>query len=96
MGAIQVAQISKQKFDAGSPPAAPKLTPPSDNSGAIGGGGGAQQGPELYRAGQGDINTGQGGPNGQRQGQPQKVYVVSQEVTSSQNMNAVIERRSSF
>ena len=96
MGAIQVAQISKQKFDAGSPPAAPKLTPPSDNSGAIGGGGGSQQGPSLYAAGQGDVNTGAGGPNGQRQGQPQKVYVVSQEVTSSQNMNAVIERRSSF
>lgn len=96
MGAIQVAAISKQKFDAGSPPEAPKLTPPSDNSGSIGGGGGSQQGPSLYAAGQGDINTGQGGPNGQRQAQPQKVYVVSQEVTSSQNMNAVIERRSSF
>lgn len=95
MGAIQVAQISKQKFDAGSPPAAPKLTPPSVDTSAIGGSN-AQAGPELYRAGQGDINTGAGGPNGQRQGQPQKVYVVSQEVTSSQNMNAVLERRSSF
>lgn len=97
MGAIQVAQISKQKFDAGSPPAAPKLTLPSSSSGVGGGSGSnAQAGPELYRAGQGDINTGAGGPNGQRQGQPQKVYVVSQEVTSSQNMNAVLERRSSF
>ena len=96
MGAVQVAAISKQKFDAGSPPAAPKLTLPSTSDVGGGSGGGAQQGPELYRAGQGDINTGQGGPNGQRQGQPQKVYVVSQEVTSSQNMNAVLERRSSF
>lgn len=95
MGAIQVAAISKQKFDAGSPPTAPKLTPPSADTSAIGGSN-AQAGPELYRAGQGDINTGAGGPNGQRQGQPQKVYVVSQEVTSSQNMNAVLERRSSF
>lgn len=96
-GAIQIAAINKQKFDAGSPPEAPKLTPPSDvSSGAGGNGGGAQAGPNLYAAGQGDVNTGQGGPNGQRQGQPQKVYVVSQEVTSSQNMNAVIERRSSF
>lgn len=95
MGAIQVATISKQKFDAGSPPAAPKLTPPSDNSGSIGGGGSSQQGPDLYAI-NGDTNTGQGGPNGQRQAQPQKVYVVSQEVTSSQNMNAVIERRASF
>ncbi len=98
MGAIQVAQINKQKFDAGSPPQAPTLTPPSDVSSGAGGGngGGAQAGPNLYAAGQGDVNTGQGGPNGQRQSQPQKVYVVSQEVTSSQNMNAVIERRSSF
>lgn len=97
MGAQQVAQINKQKFDAGSPPQAPTLTPPSDvSSGAGGNGGGAQAGPNLYAAGQGDVNTGQGGPNGQRQSQPQKVYVVSQEVTSSQNMNAVIERRSSF
>lgn len=95
MGAVQVAAISKQKFDAGTPPAAPKLTPPSADTSAIGGSN-AQAGPELYRAGQGDINTGAGGPNGQRQGQPQKVYVVSQEVTSSQNMNAVLERRSSF
>lgn len=96
-GAIQVAAISKQKFDAGSPPAAPKLTLPSTSDvGGGDGGGGAQQGPSLYAAGQGDINTGAGGPNGQKQGQPQKVYVVSQEVTSSQNMNAVIERRSSF
>lgn len=96
-GAIQVAQINKQKFDAGSPPQAPTLTPPSDTSSSGGGNqGGAQAGPNLYAAGQGDVNTGQGGPNGQRQGQPQKVYVVSQEVTSSQNMNAVIERRSSF
>lgn len=98
-GAVQVAAISKQKFDAGSPPSPPSLSlsPPSDvSSGAGGNGGGAQAGPNLYAAGQGDVNTGQGGPNGQRQGQPQKVYVVSQEVTSSQNMNAVIERRSSF
>lgn len=99
MGAQQVAQINKQKFDAGSPPQAPTLAPPStsDVPGSGGGNqGGAQAGPNLYDVGQGDVNTGQGGPNGQRQGQPQKVYVVSQEVTSSQNMNAVIERRSSF
>lgn len=96
MGAVQVATISKQKFDAGSPPAAPKLTLPSTSDVGGGSGSNTQAGPELYRAGQGDINTGGGGPNGQRQGQPQKVYVVSQEVTSSQNMNAVLERRSSF
>lgn len=96
MGAVQVAAIRKQKFDAGSPPAAPKLTLPSTSDVGGGSGSNAQAGPELYRAGQGDINTGAGGPNGQRQAQPQKVYVVSQEVTSSQNMNAVLERRSSF
>ena len=101
MGAIQVAQISKQKFDAGSPPQAPSLQPPS----AAGAGGnvegsGSRQGPKLYGIGGGDYNTGlasqEGGGQGFRQAQPIKAYVVSQEVTSSQNMNATIERRSSF
>ena len=101
MGAIQVATIAKQKFDAGSPPQPPTLQPPS----AAGAGGnvegsGSRQGPKLYGIGGGDYNTGlasqDGGGQGFRQAQPIKAYVVSQEVTSSQNMNATIERRSSF
>ena len=97
-GAVQIAAINATKFDAGSAPSPPKISPPSNTGigGGEGGMGGPQQGPQLYKAGQGDINTGAGGPNGERKGQPQKVYVVSQEVTSSQNMDAVIERRSSF
>ena len=97
-GALQVAAISNQKFDAGSPPTAPSIVLPSANAGGDNGGpgAGAQNGPQLYAAGGGDTNTGQGG-QGQRQSQePIKAYVVSQEVTSSQNMNNVIERRSSF
>lgn len=95
-GAIQVAAISKQKFDAGSPPPAPTLTPPSASSGGGDNAPGPQAGPDLYRIG-GDTNT--GGGQGQRKGggnEPIKAYVVSQEVTTSQNMNNVIERRSSF
>jgi hypothetical protein len=97
MGAIQIAQIQKQKFDAGTPPAAPTLQAPSaPGGGGAEGGTGARQGPELYAAGAGD--TGTTGGQGFRAAAPppQKVYVVSQEVTSSQNMDAVIERRSSF
>lgn len=93
-GAIQVAAINKQKFDAGSPPAAPKLQVPS-SSGSDGVPTNAQQGPDLYSI-NGDTNTGQGGSNKRTSNEPIKAYVVSQEVTSSQNMNAVIERRSSF
>ncbi len=95
MGAIQVAAISKQKFDAGTPPAAPTIQPPS-NSSSSEMSGGSQQGPTLYGVGGGDTNTGSGGQGFRQSQQPIKAYVVSQEVTSSQNMNGVIERRSSF
>jgi len=97
MGAIQIAQIQKQKFDAGSPPAPPTLQVPSGQGGGAMEGG-AQQGPQLYTAGAGDtgITGGQGFRAAGPPPPPQKVYVVSQEVTSSQNMDAVIERRSSF
>ena len=48
-----------------------------------------------FGIGGGDYNTGlasqDGGGQGFRQAQPIKAYVVSQEVTSSQNMNATIE-----
>lgn len=95
-GAIQIAAIDATKFDAGTPPAAPKIVVPS--SADVPGSGsqqGPQTGPSLFQAGQGDKN---GGPNGNGQGsnQPIKAYVISQEVTSSQNMSNVIERRSSF
>lgn len=95
-GALQVAAISKQKFDAGSPPQAPTLAPPSTSGAGGDNQPGPQAGPDLYRIG-GDTNT--GGGQGQRKGggnEPIKAYVVSQEVTTSQNMNNVIERRSSF
>lgn len=95
MGVIQVAAINKQKFDAGTPPAPPTIQPPS-NSGSSEMSGGSQQGPTLYGVGGGDTNTGSGGQGFRQSQQPIKAYVVSQEVTSSQNMNGVIERRSSF
>lgn len=94
MGAIQIAAISKQKFDAGTPPPAPTITAPS--SSAPGSDSGTQQGPQLYDIGKGDVNTGNVMRQGQGNNEPIRAYVISQEVTSSQNMNAVIERRSSF
>lgn len=96
-GAIQIAAINKQKFDAGTPPAPPKIQAPTDN---IGGDtkAGAQQGPDLYAI-NGDTNTGQGG-SGKRtsnnNSEPIRAYVVTEDISASQNKNAVIERRSSF
>lgn len=94
-GALQVAAINKQKFDAGSPPAAPKLqVPSSSGSSSIQG---SQQGPDLYSInGDSDQGLGNGKRTAQKSSEPIKAYVVSQEVTSSQDMNAVISRRSSF
>lgn len=99
MGVAQIAKIKEQQFDAGNPPTAPALnvSAPSNVSDNVSGG--ARQGPSLYSI-NGDSNTGlqsgDGGGSGFRTAQPVKAYVVSQEVTSSQNMNAVIERRASF
>lgn len=94
-GAIQIAAINKQKFDAGTPPQPPKISAPSSDIGS-GSGDGAKEGPKLYGTGGGDVNTATDAAKRQAQQEPIKAYVVSQEVTSSQNMNAVIERRSSF
>lgn len=99
MGVAQIAKIKEQQFDAGNPPSAPTLNASTPSSASNNVGGGAQQGPNLYSI-NGDTNTGlqsgdQGG-QGFRTAQPIKAYVVSQEVTSSQNMNNVIERRASF
>lgn len=95
-GAIQIANINKQKFDAGSPPSAPKLQVPS-SAGSDGVSPTAQQGPDLYSInGDSDQGLGNGKRTSQRSSEPIKAYVVSQEVTSSQDMNAVISRRSSF
>ena len=96
-GAIQVDAIKKQHFDAGSPPPAPKIqvakTAESSNIGT-----GTQNGPNLYAI-NGDTNTGQGG-SGKRtsnnNNEPIRAYVVTEDISSSQNKNAVIERRSSF
>lgn len=95
-GVIQVDAINKQKFDAGTPPAAPKLQMPS---GAESMQQGSQQGPDLYSIG-GDSNNGQGGQGFRKSnnsgGEPIRAYVVTEDITGSQNKNAVIERRSSF
>ncbi len=96
-GAIQIAAINKQKFDAGSPPTAPKIQAPTDNSGGDTKAG-AQQGPDLYAI-NGDTNTGQGGQGERRSNnnsEPIRAYVVTEDISASQNKNAVIERRSSF
>ena len=96
LGAIQIAQISKTKFDAGSPPAAPNISVPLPDSSASGNA--AQQGPQLFAINGDTDNNGQG--NGQRKSnnndEPIRAYVVTEDVTSSQNKAAVIERRRSF
>lgn len=98
-GAVQIAAIRNTKFEAGTPPPAPTLSVPSPDTGSGNSGpnnNGARQGPQLYDI-NGDPDTGSGDPT-RRTGsnQPIRAYVVSQEVTSSQDMNAVIERRASF
>ncbi len=98
-GAIQIAAINKQKFDAGTPPAAPKIQAPNtSDGGGSGSSNRAQQGPDLYAI-NGDTNTGQGG-SGKRtsnsNNEPIRAYVVTEDISASQNKNAVIERRSSF
>lgn len=94
-GAIQVDAIKKQQFDAGSPPMPPKIQTAKLSESNVGTG--TQNGPNLYSVnGDSDQGLGNGKRTAQRSSEPIKAYVVSQEVTSSQNMNAVIERRSSF
>jgi hypothetical protein len=91
MGAIQISQIESTKFEAGSPPPAPKIASVPTDSNMTGNG--PQAGPNLYSI-DGDKPNGPNGPNSLNQ--PIKAYVVSQEITSSQNMNNTIARRSSF
>lgn len=91
MGAIQVAQLNNQKFDAGSPPTPPKASVPS------GGGVGPNNSLAAPEANLNKIGrNGQNGMNGNNSVEPVRAYVVSQDITSAQDKNAIIERRSSF
>lgn len=91
-GAIQVAAIEKQRFDAGSPPSAPKVSIPSGDSGAISGG---KDNSQLSLKGIGRANPTDANGNPITT-EPIRAYVVSQDITTAQNKNAIIERRSSF
>lgn len=94
-GAAAIAKINATKFDAGTPPAPPTLTVPSSSAGADTAG--PMDKPELKRVGRGtnldDFNT-DGTPKSSNE--PIRAYVVSQDITTAQNKNAIIERRSSF
>ena len=98
VGAIQIAAINKQKFDAGSPPAAPKITPPSSaGMDDVGG----MEGPNLKRVGRSPAEIAadeQSGSNKRMSGsnEPIKAYVVGPEITDSQNKEKVIENRASY
>lgn len=94
-GVIQIAKIKASTFDAGSPPSPPNLAMPSSAGSSNNDpnqGTGSQA--RLFNI-NGDKDTG-GNGSSKRESQPIRAYVVSQEVTQSQDMNKVIERRSSF
>lgn len=98
MGAIQIATIQKQKFDAGTPPQAPRPSISQVGGGQGGNQGEAMGGPSLRRIGRSsvsDVSEIENGRQGYYDG-PIKAYVVSGDITSSQNKEAVIRRRSSF
>lgn len=95
-GAFQIAAISKQKFDAGSPPTAPTLNIAS--GGQFSENQTAMEGPSLKRVGRSDAETTDENSDGSshRMGQPTRAYVVSSDITSAQDKEAILERRSSF
>lgn len=98
VGAIQIAAINKQKFDAGTPPSPPKITPPSSaGMDEVGG----MEGPNLKRVGRSPAQIAADEENnnqGKRMSnqEPIKAYVVGSEITDAQNKDKVIENRSSF
>lgn len=96
-----IAKIAATKFDGGSS-SSPSISAPStassdslaSSSNAIQ----AMEGPSLNKIGRtgAEIQADASGTSKRLSNQPIKAYVVSQEVTSSQNAEAVISRRSSF
>ena len=88
-GAIQVAAIQRQKFDAGTPPQPPKANIPSTNVGGLN----QTNQPELKKIGRTDPNI-DGVVNANSN--VQKVYVTSSDVDNAMNKDNVIKRRSSF
>ena len=88
-GAIQVAAIQRQKFDAGTPPQPPKANIPSTNVGGLN----QTNQPELKKIGRTDPNI-DGVVNANSN--VQKVYVTSSDVDNAINKDNVIKRRSSF
>lgn len=91
-GVLQIAKIRATQFDAGTPPSAPSISGGGGVSSGqfnanvlqpVGGGPQAQSAPTQSTAT--SANAG-----------PQKIYVVSSDVTTSQNRDEVIERRAAF
>lgn len=105
--ALSIAKISSQQFDAGGgPPEAPVIQAMAGSGGnsqnalqRIGGGAGTGMA-TTQQAGQNQFNNPNAPGAGHRMAgpsnQPQKVYVVSQDMTNSQNGDAVLQRRASF
>jgi hypothetical protein len=87
--AANIVKIAAAKFEGGPPPSAPP--PPSPGGG--GGGGGEGGAPTAFTPST-FFGLGQGGPGGAGgQQEPQKVYVVETDITSTQNRVSVIEDR---
>ena len=93
MTAANIAQISAQKYEGGSPPAAPQIA--GDSAGAPG----AMESPAVNQTTLfGAAMTG-GNEGGQQQGaglrqQPMRAYVLETDITNSQNTISTYEQRS--
>lgn len=99
MGAIQIAKIKAQKFDAGSPPTPPTASGGSSANVGDGSNAKAMDAPNLNRIGRTTSDQeggGFGGRKGNLRKEPIQAYVVTEDISKSQNKQAVIERRSSF
>ncbi len=90
-GVINVAKLKQQTFDAGTPPQPPQVN--------LGGGGSSNPEPQSAPT-LGGTKPQQlqqvGGQNSNTNNEPIRAYVVTEDVTASQDKNAMIERRASF
>jgi hypothetical protein len=97
-GAIQIAQIKAQKFDAGTPPSPPKLGG-ATSTGSDMGSNSAKAGytpNELQKVGGNGSGEGDRTGNTEDKKEPQKVYVVANDITNQQNKDAILERRATY
>lgn len=87
-GAIQIAAIKAQKFDEGTPPAAPHFSPNLSGGGGVESGVSTPNNMALFGTAGKNNNLGPGGANGGsdegNDGKMMKVYVLESDITASQ------------